>query len=154
MRGTRSSGWYNETVAMAQARESFLCSVVRPAPHARAVVFKDISAVTYADLPQYLLYVARVLPRVHFVFSSRNLSDVNRSSWWRLQPRAALEFRQDALERVAASVPPSRACNTTYEQYVDGPRGVVPLFVCLGEDWSYRGNAVEQVLQTRHSTFQ
>lgn len=145
---------YNESVAFAQARELFLCSVVRPAPHARAVVFKDISAVTYADLPQFLVYMARVLPRVHFVVSSRNLTAVNRSSWWRTQPRAALEFRQDALDRVAASMPPARLCNTTYEEFSGGPRGVVPLLTCLGEDWHYREDPVMEVLAKRHSTFE
>jgi hypothetical protein len=78
----------------------------------------------------------RSFPNAHFVFNSRNATDVAQSKWWESQDTEnVLEMVAETDERFAdyAANNPDHAKHVFYEDLIADPAALAPVFAMLGE---------------------
>lgn len=133
---------------IAELRRLFIDNFLTPAPDTRCVGFKEIryGPDVVQDLPAHLDFMDFVFPKAAFVFNSRNLADTARSNWWRDHPDA-LGFLTEYEGRMRDVFDRGRDNYfwLKYDDYVDNPDALAPLFEFLDEPFDR--TAVESVLK-------
>lgn len=115
----------------------FIQEFIQPPSEARWIGFKEIRYPSVGDkLSNHLDFMRRSFPNAHFVFNSRNARDVAQSKWWESQDTEnVLEMVADTDERFAdyAANNPDHAKHVFYEDFIDDPATLAPVFDMLGE---------------------
>ncbi|WP_174147759.1 sulfotransferase [Leisingera sp. ANG59] len=131
--------------------ESFLRQVLRPGPDTRVTGFKEIRwHEDPALFPPMLEFLAKYMPRAHFIFNTRDHEEVRNSGWWRGMKRAAvLEQLQtaEALYSRWQAAHPGRCLAMHYNDYARDPAAWRALFAFLGEPFDL--DLVEAVLERK-----
>ena len=140
---------YPEGVALRDLRQLLLDTVLRPGPDTRVAGFKEISWLP-ERAEDFLAFTRSVFPGARFILNTRNLDDVAQSKWWARRPDALGELtRIEAAYRDAVLALGGDAFHVHYDDYVDDPARLRPLFEWLGEEWDEQ--RVRSVLEVRHS---
>ncbi len=121
--------------SLRDARRLALDTLLRPEPETRVTGFKEIRW-TSDDVGEYVAWLGKVFPGARFVVNTRDLHAVARSKWWAERPDAYdhLRAREERLLRLAEGLGDA-AFRVHYDDYVDNPRALKPLFDWLGEDF-------------------
>jgi hypothetical protein len=140
---------YRSDVALRGIRRLVLATLIRPARDSRVVGFKDIRW-TRDDLDEYVDFLRAAFPGARFIVNTRDHSEVARSRWW--------ADREDAPEQLAdverrllalhARLGPA-SYHVHYNDYVEEPGRLAPLFAWLGEEFD--AARVAEVMAVRHS---
>jgi hypothetical protein len=126
---------YPADVAVERIRELLLDTVLRPNPGTRMLGFKEIRWYQ-EDLPDYLDFMQEVFPGARFVLNTRRLDDVAKSSWWALKDDAREQLEDIESRMLAAAEALGDAVfHVRYDEYVDQPDRLRPLFDWLGLDF-------------------
>lgn len=116
----------------------FVAKVLRPEPGCRVSGFKEIRF--HEDprfFPAYLAHMRDCFPKARFIFQTRNLEDVSKSSWWAQRPKDAVidQLRNaEALFAEFQAANPEICFAITYERYAEGASYVRQIYDFLGEN--------------------
>lgn len=130
-------------------RRLALDTLLRPDEDTRVAGYKEIRWAD-EDVAGFVDWLREVFPGARFVVNTRNLDDVCRSKWWGETPDsrehlAAVEARLLALAESLGD----DAFHVHYDDYVEDPDALRPMFAWLGEE--YDGARVREVMDTPHS---
>lgn len=148
-----SDPWYGYEAVTADAvgqalADTFLSSVLRPAPDTRLTGFKEIRWHNDPVLfPVMLDFLRHFFPDPHFVFNIRDHDAVCQSGWWKyMQPAAVKRTLREAEDLYAAysARHPGHCVTLRYDDYVTRPAAWRPLFRQLGEPFDQQ--TVEAVM--------
>jgi hypothetical protein len=142
-------GAYADDVAYAALRQFALTTLMRPEADTRVIGFKEIRW-PEDDLSEYIAFLRRVFPGARFIVNTRDLEQVSQSKWWAKDPEsaeilAATEQRMLALADELGDA----AFRVHYNDYVDSPERLKPLFDWLGAPWDEQ--AVRDTMAVKHS---
>jgi hypothetical protein len=135
--------------SLRDARRLALDTLLRPEPDTRVTGFKEIRW-TSDDVSEYVAWLRKVFPGARFVVNTRDLHSVSRSKWWAERPDAYdhLREREERLLQLAEELGDA-AFHVHYDDYVDNPRALKPLFDWLGED--FHEVRIRAVMDVPHS---
>jgi hypothetical protein len=135
--------------SLRDARRLALDTLLRPEPDTRVTGFKEIRWVA-DDIAGYVAWLRQVFPGARFVVNTRDLDAVSRSKWWADRPDAQehLRKRERRLLDLAEELGDA-AFHVRYDDYVDNPPGLKPLFDWLGEEFDE--DRIRAVMDVRHS---
>jgi hypothetical protein len=135
--------------SLRDARRLALDTLLRPEPDTRVTGFKEIRWVAN-DIADYVAWLSKVFPDARFVVNTRDLDAVSRSKWWADRPDALdhLRKREQRLLALADELGDA-AFHVKYDDYVDNPLALKPLFDWLGEDFDE--NRIRAVMDVPHS---
>ncbi len=148
-----SNPWYgaerlNLDALPANLAEVFVRDVLTLPPGTRVGGFKEIR---FTDMPAffhvYMSFLRQALPRVRFVYNTRNHASVAKSSWWAHKPEALVRTKlRKAEELFAADIAahPDDTVLLHYDDYNGQPEAFRRLFAFLGEPFDVA--SVAQVL--------
>ncbi|HEU4514791.1 MAG TPA: sulfotransferase [Nocardioidaceae bacterium] len=140
---------YPADLAITRIRELLLDTVLRPEPGTKMLGFKEIRWYQ-DDLPEYLAFMQQVFPGARFILNTRKLDDVATSSWWADDPEAQgrLEDIESRMLSAAKVLGPS-VFHVRYDEYVDDPSSLRPLFEWLG--LAFDETRVRKVMERRYA---
>lgn len=135
--------------SLRDARRLALDTLLRPEPDTRVTGFKEIRW-TSDDVAGYVAWLRKVFPGARFVVNTRDLHAVSRSKWWAERPDAYdhLREREERLLQLADDLGDA-AFRVHYDDYVDNPQALKPLFDWLGEDFDEA--RIRAVMDVPHS---
>jgi hypothetical protein len=135
--------------SLRDARRLALDTLLRPEPDTRVTGFKEIRW-TSEDAGEYVAWLRKVFPGARFVVNTRDLHAVARSKWWAHRPDAYDHLRQaeERLLRLAEELGDA-AFRVHYDDYVDNPQALKPLFDWLGEEFDEA--RIRAVMDVPHS---
>jgi hypothetical protein len=112
----------------------FVTEILKPYRGVRFIGFKEIRWNWTPNLDQCLDFIARYFPDPVFVFSTRDIDAVARSSWWAYRPDQARETvdRMNAFFDANAAAWPGRVIRTRYEEFSTDPLALAPVFAHFG----------------------
>ena len=117
----------------------FIEEIIQPHKDVRWVGFKEIRYPQLGkDLPKFLNFCNRNFPNPYFVFNSRNGKNVAKSKWWANKPENKvlnLVADMDAAFANYSSRHPENTFHAKYEDVIENPKCLQPLFQKLGEDF-------------------
>lgn len=142
-------GAYADDVAYGALRRFALTTLMRPEVDTRVIGFKEIRW-PEDDLGDYIAFLRKVFPGARFIVNTRDLQQVSQSKWWAKDPEspeilAATEQRLLALADELGDA----AFRVHYNDYVDSPERLKPLFDWLGAPWDEQ--AVRDTMAVKHS---
>ncbi|MBD8869127.1 sulfotransferase [Nocardioides donggukensis] len=142
-------GGYDEEEALAAIRELVTRTLLRPRPGVHTVGFKEIRWFE-EDLDDYLAFLRGVFPGARFVVNTRRLEDVAKSKWWpdREDPVGELRAYEQRI-LAAAETLGQDAFRVRYDDYVDDPEQLRPLFAWLGAEFD--ADRLAEVMETRYA---
>jgi len=115
----------------------FVEKVLQPEEGCRVAGFKEIR---FHEDPgffkKYLNTIRDTFPNARFLFQTRNLESVSKSSWWSKQPKEkVVQMLRNAerLYREYSVENPEITFTIEYEKYSEGPEYVASIFDFLGE---------------------
>jgi hypothetical protein len=137
---------------LAGLRQLMIDEVLRPPAATRCMGFKEIryAPLMVGDLGELLAFMREMFPGAGFVFNSRNLDSVLESGWWKnhSNPR---DFLEEFERNMKAAFERHAQCSTWvhYDDYIDNPVALEPLFSFLGEPFDL--TSIKQTLSVKHS---
>jgi hypothetical protein len=142
-------GAYSDDVAYAALRQFALTTLMRPEDDTQVIGFKEIRW-PEEDLSEYIAFLRKVFPGARFIVNTRDLEQVSQSKWWAKDPEspqvlAATEQRLLGLLEELGDA----AFRVHYNDYVDAPERLKPLFDWLGAAWDEQ--AVRDTMAVKHS---
>lgn len=153
-----TDAWYgamdlNPELFLVQARE-LLKSQILPEGQRGPVCwgFKEIRYLDHLDeLPAFLDFLSRLLPRPAIIFNTRDHDDVCNSAFWKRAPAQTLRQKLAAADRLFLEYAENNdhAFICRYERTVLGEQGLQPLFNFLGAQPDPA--VLMNVLQSPHS---
>jgi Sulfotransferase family len=151
---TSTKAWYGMDnfgvrASLRDARRPALDTLLRPEPDTRVTGFKEIRWAG-KDVPDYVDWLRRVFPGARFVVNTRDLAAVSKSKWWADRPDAYDQLREgeQRLLHLAEELGDA-AFHVHYDDYVDDPRALKPLFDWLGEEFDEA--RIRAVMDVPHS---
>ena len=118
--------------------EAFIRSVIKPDDDVRWIGFKEIRYPKMKDdFEDYLDFFAEIFPNCHFVFNSREWSNVANSAFWRNRdPEEVKElvWRTDQQFREYSERHPENCVHVQYESVISDPSHLQPIYEMLGEE--------------------
>ena len=124
-------------------------TVIVPPPGTRVAGFKEIRWYR-DDLGEFIDFVRAVFPDARFVINTRDLQATAASKWWKDRPDANDTLgAADSMMRGLLGTLGDAAFHLHYDDYVNRPDGLRPLFAWLGEPFDEA--AVREVLEIKHS---
>jgi hypothetical protein len=135
--------------SLAGARRLALDTLLRPERGTRVTGFKEIR---WGDehVADFVDWLRLVFPDARFVVNTRDLAAVSRSKWWAEVPDAVarLAAREQRILAVAEDLGDA-AFRVHYDDYVDNPQALKPLFDWLGEEFDEA--RIRAVMDVPHS---
>jgi hypothetical protein len=151
---TATKAWYGMDnfevrASLRDARRLALDTILRPEADTRVTGFKEIRW-TSDEVGAYVAWLRKVFPGARFVVNTRDLHAVAQSKWWAERPNAYdhLREREEILLQLAKGLGDA-AFHVHYDDYVDNPRALKPLFDWLGEDFDE--TRIRAVMDVPHS---
>ncbi|WP_374764427.1 glycosyltransferase [Yunchengibacter salinarum] len=143
-------GDYARTLA-----DGFTRQVLRPAPEATRVGFKEIrySEVTDGHFDSFLDFLRLAFPGLKLVFNTRDWRQVAKSSWWRDAPPEKVEAMvadMDARFAAYAARHPESSFTVRYDDYTDRPGALAPLFDFLDAPFDQDRVAAAMARRLKH----
>jgi hypothetical protein len=140
---------YPEDLARRELRQLATDLLFRPGPDANTVGGKEIRW-SGVDAHDYIRFLREVFPGARFILSSRRLEDVATSGWWSRRENAMAELTiLDTTIRSAVQELGPVGFELRYEDFVDNPDGLQPMFEWLG--LPFRPNVVAATMSRPHS---
>lgn len=142
-----SDPWYGYEAVTADAygqalADTFLSSVLRPAPDTRISGFKEIRWHNDPVLfPVMLDFLRHFFPDPHFVFNIRDHDAVCQSGWWKNVSSTVVKRTlrdAEALYTAYSARHPKHCLTLRYDDYVERPAAWKPLFSFLGEQFDQK----------------
>ncbi|MDF3853886.1 sulfotransferase [Paracoccus pantotrophus] len=117
----------------------FVKKILQPDEGCRVSGFKEIR---FHEDPgffrRYLNIIRDTFPNARFLFQTRNLDSVSKSSWWAAQPKEKVVQQLRSAEKLYQEYSrenPSITFTIEYERYADGPEYVESIFEFLNEPY-------------------
>ena len=104
------------------------------------------------SLGSYLDFLAKIFPKVGFIFNTRNLDDVLKSGWWKtINPLEASEklLGVEQAFKLYLKNNPNNTFLITYEDIINTSDQLKNLFLYLGAE--YDESQIDRVLSITHS---
>jgi hypothetical protein len=140
---------YPEDLARREIRQLVTDLLLRPGPGTDVIGCKEIRW-DGVDVAGYFGFLREVFPGARFIMSSRRLEDVVSSGWWSRRANAIDELTAlDATLRTAIAELGTAGFELRYEDFVDNPDGLRPVFDWLGLE--FRRAAIEAAMTRRYS---
>ena len=129
-------GDFPPAVSLAAIRRLAVETLLRPKPDTRVTGFKEIRWWRHEDLDAYVGWLREVFPGARFLVNTRDHAAVLKSKWWADRPDAYDHLRatEERLLRLADELGDA-AFHLHYDDYVDNPQALKPLFDWLGEEF-------------------
>ena len=143
-------GAYSDDVAYTALRQFALTTLMRPEADTRVIGFKEIRW-PEDDLSEYVAFLRKVFPGARFIVNTRDLDQVAQSKWWGKDPESPqiLAVTEERLLGLIDELGDDAAFRVHYNDYVDAPERLEPLFDWLGAPWDEQ--AVRDTMAVKHS---
>ena len=119
----------------------FVEKILRPEKNCRISGFKEIRFHLDPNFfPMYMAILRDSFPKSRFLFQTRNLDAVAKSSWWANKPKEKVEaelIRAENLFAEFAAQNPERSFTIKYERYAEWPEYVRTIPDFLGESFDH-----------------
>lgn len=156
MVGTSLDPWYGmedvdvDDYAMSLF-DTFVSKVLCPKGAARVLGFKEIR---YHNDPRYfprfLDTIRKYFPHSRFIFQNRDFENVVKSSFWKKMEEGEVRRRWDNFERMTKAYAEGHGSfcyQLRYEDYLEGPEKLAPMFRFLREPFDEK--RVKAILDTK-----
>jgi hypothetical protein len=142
-------GAYSDDVAYTALRQFALTTLMRPEADTRVIGFKEIRW-PEEDLSEYVAFLRKVFPGARFIINPRDLEQVAQSKWWAKDPESPqlLATTEARLLELGDELGDD-AFRVHYNDYVESPERLKPLFDWLGAPWDEQ--AVRDTMAVKHS---